>query len=404
MRERQRYANPLEYKPSSYSPPNPKIAVDQISILSVDRDSEDSDDFTPAQISKYTSSIATIAYKSISMISAALAIIKRYRLIIVVLLCLIALGRTGVYLVTHPTAYWCFYVDSWFLEQDDFSFSGQPTTDNNVSIPTALYFTYKNKLNDDYDGHWIALKENMYKMASLNPTFTMKYFDDEQCAKYIESKLGTEMAYYFNHERHGPWKADLFRVIVLYFEGGYYLDVDIDMRLPIDEFISTSTTFTSVVDSTDINIFQAFLGSTPTHPILGISIELFYAYYRGSLKGEKYQFNDNLGTNIVRMAMLKYYAFPQKKHIRESLESIARNERDVQLFYECSIKLPNCPGYHWNHTLSEKREFIVWDMLESEDLKKNAIVPFYSRFQNMRKVHQHYEQTRMQNMWRTVFG
>eukprot|EP00484_Ammonia_sp_Unknown_P028761 CAMPEP_0197047100 /NCGR_PEP_ID=MMETSP1384-20130603/22655_1 /TAXON_ID=29189 /ORGANISM="Ammonia sp." /LENGTH=72 /DNA_ID=CAMNT_0042478973 /DNA_START=64 /DNA_END=278 /DNA_ORIENTATION=+ len=72
----------------------------------------------------------------------------------------------------------------------------------------------------------------MHEINTLNPSFSSTYFNDEQCEAYIRSHLGAEMAYYFKHESHGAYKADIFRLVLLYFEGGYYLDVDLDMKLP----------------------------------------------------------------------------------------------------------------------------------------------------------------------------
>lgn len=59
----------------------------------------------------------------------------------------------------------------------------------------------------------------------LNPEFTFHIYDDIQCREYIQNNFEKEVVYAFDKLIPGAYKADLWRLCVLFIEGGIYLDI-----------------------------------------------------------------------------------------------------------------------------------------------------------------------------------
>ena len=59
----------------------------------------------------------------------------------------------------------------------------------------------------------------------LNPEFSFHIYDDIQCREYIQNNFEKEVVYAFDKLIPGAYKADLWRLCVLFIEGGIYLDI-----------------------------------------------------------------------------------------------------------------------------------------------------------------------------------
>lgn len=60
---------------------------------------------------------------------------------------------------------------------------------------------------------------------SLNPEFTFHLYDDIMCKEFIEMHFEKDVVYAFEKLIPGAYKADLWRLCVLFVNGGIYLDI-----------------------------------------------------------------------------------------------------------------------------------------------------------------------------------
>ena len=60
----------------------------------------------------------------------------------------------------------------------------------------------------------------------LNPDLEIKLYDNKECIRFLTEKFSSEYATIFKKIQHGPYKADFWRLCVLYYYGGYYSDID----------------------------------------------------------------------------------------------------------------------------------------------------------------------------------
>lgn len=186
------------------------------------------------------------------------------------------------------------------------------------AIPSILIFTYHTNLlttseSDLGDEEDVALAHNTRSIISLHTndsstsisttTTTVRFLTDDDCLDSIRMALGhdTNLTTYFTTEKHGMYKADICRGAALYESGGLYFDVDIEARMSMFHVLHTQTKFVTSLVHKDSNhhgmFFQAFIGSTPHHPILKRYLELFLLYYEG-----KVDVSGPLGVYFLRMA------------------------------------------------------------------------------------------------------
>lgn len=70
-----------------------------------------------------------------------------------------------------------------------------------------------------------------------NPTWDYKFWTDDDIENWLELEGHVKDLERFKAIQVGPAKADLFRLIVLYYMGGVYMDLDNVLTKPIDEWL-----------------------------------------------------------------------------------------------------------------------------------------------------------------------
>jgi mannosyltransferase OCH1-like enzyme len=136
---------------------------------------------------------------------------------------------------------------------------------NGYKIPNIIHQTVKSKNALDY-----TLRENIYSWKQLNDGFEYNLYDDEECVKFLKKHFTEDHVATFNGLKAGAAKADFFRLCVLYIKGGVYVDIDMRCLVPLFSWIEQNDTFIIPKDGDTevIDLFQAFIASTPRNPIL----------------------------------------------------------------------------------------------------------------------------------------
>ena len=94
-------------------------------------------------------------------------------------------------------------------------------------IPRIIHQTArKEKLSE-------RLAHLQQKVTSLHPEWQYKFYDNAACRKFIEDHAPLLLSCYDQLPRDIQ-RADLFRYIVVYIEGGFYIDTDMDIQRPLD--------------------------------------------------------------------------------------------------------------------------------------------------------------------------
>jgi mannosyltransferase OCH1-like enzyme len=85
-----------------------------------------------------------------------------------------------------------------------------------------------------------AIQENIRKMCDLNPDWEHRLYDDADIEAYILTHYDSEILRVYRriNSSYGAARADLFRYLLMYAEGGVYLDIKSTVTQPLDGVIT----------------------------------------------------------------------------------------------------------------------------------------------------------------------
>lgn len=155
-----------------------------------------------------------------------------------------------------------------------------PTGNQHRKIPAQLVYTAKDK---HFEKIPPDVQNNINRTIELNHDLRVRWFDDQDCLEYIKLHYDNELAKYFVSEKLGMFRGDMCRAAVLAKEGGFYLDLDAQIREPLSSLVEADTTFMSAVAEHDgLVILNAILASAPGDAIMRESMEQMRKRYRSN--------------------------------------------------------------------------------------------------------------------------
>lgn len=149
-------------------------------------------------------------------------------------------------------------------------------------IPPILHQTFRSR---DLKPEIAA---NIERMKAQNPGWDYRFYDDHDVRAYILGAYGPEFIAYFDalNPKYGAARADLFRYLLMYKEGGLYLDLKSRASRPLDAVVQPTdryllaqwTTIAATMhrEMRDIpggEYQQWFIAAAPGHPYLKAVIE-----------------------------------------------------------------------------------------------------------------------------------
>lgn len=126
----------------------------------------------------------------------------------------------------------------------------------------------------------VEFKENINFIKSLNPNWKYTLYDDQDIKKYIRDNYGEEILKYYNkiNPKYGPARADFFRYLLIYKEGGAYFDIKSAPTLPLDTIILPDDEYIlghwdgnpqfNIVNNIRGEYQQWYIIAKPKHPFL----------------------------------------------------------------------------------------------------------------------------------------
>lgn len=100
-----------------------------------------------------------------------------------------------------------------------------------------------------------------------NPDCDYNFLVDSACAQMIED-FDQELLECYRRTPPGAFRADIWRYCALYHFGGIYADIDTVCKHPIGKLIQENDQFIVSYDANRTKLFNAFICSTPKHPVL----------------------------------------------------------------------------------------------------------------------------------------
>ena len=155
-------------------------------------------------------------------------------------------------------------------------------------FPKVIYRTHSSLVVSD------AMKRLCHdKWIKLNPEFTMKWYTNEQVDSYM-STMPERVHNAYKKLKPGAYKADLWRMCILFEHGGYYFDSYTTPMMPIYDMLESTGVKTiesdqymvSVNETIDNGIHQGVLMVTPEHPFIFQCIQSIVENVENEVYGE----------------------------------------------------------------------------------------------------------------------
>jgi len=130
-----------------------------------------------------------------------------------------------------------------------------------------------------------VFQKNIDKLKSQNPDWEYSLFDDSDIEKYVKDHYGGEYFDCYNmiNPKYGAARADFFRYLLMYREGGVYLDIKSGAEFPLkhiiqpdDEYILSYWTFPNqfhILNNNTGEYQQWHIICRPGHPFLSAVIK-----------------------------------------------------------------------------------------------------------------------------------
>lgn len=96
---------------------------------------------------------------------------------------------------------------------------------------------------------------------------------------YVKQHCEEELVDAYLKEPAGHFRGDICRAAVLFQEGGFYADLDLEPRLPFHSLIDQSTHFMSVVTG-DHAILNALMATAPRSAVMKETLEQLRQWYK----------------------------------------------------------------------------------------------------------------------------
>jgi len=154
-------------------------------------------------------------------------------------------------------------------------------------IPLNLYLTWGTKTLPT------KMQENVDRMKKVNPEFNFYLYDDNDCRKFIKYNFPEDILTAYNTLKPGAYKADLWRLCVLYINGGIYIDIKLNC-INNFKFIALTEREHLVLDRPgwwkkgEIGFYNALIVAKPKNELLLRCINKISENF----KNKYYDFND----------------------------------------------------------------------------------------------------------------
>lgn len=133
-------------------------------------------------------------------------------------------------------------------------------------FPRVIYRTY------NFKEVCIEMFKNCHqKWVDLNPEYSIIWFSNQECDEFMKKYFKGVINDAYLRLKPGAYKADLWRLCILYKFGGFYIDAFVKPYMSLKEMVrNCNTNFISVLDSklSGSGIHNGFIASVKKHVFL----------------------------------------------------------------------------------------------------------------------------------------
>lgn len=166
------------------------------------------------------------------------------------------------------------------------------SSDTKKRIPLQLLMTGPFESIDKFPAD---ARKNLDNTRAKSAGLKLRYLNDRQCRIYIRSNFDDELLRDYDIEKRGSFRGDLCRSAVLFREGGFYMDLDFQLHVPIQTLINESTTLMTIFAQKTYQTMEEQLLPAPLVLNALIAVEPNNDIMRNVLEKTKDWYADNSG-------------------------------------------------------------------------------------------------------------
>jgi len=129
------------------------------------------------------------------------------------------------------------------------------------------------------------VQRNIRRTLALSPGIRLRFLGDADCKAYIHAHFDSELQQIFAEEIRGSFRGDICRACVLAREGGFYLDLDVQLHVPLERLVDGNTTFAAAFTE-DAAILNAIMAAAPENEVMVEALRQIRAWYRYEVSHE----------------------------------------------------------------------------------------------------------------------
>jgi hypothetical protein len=154
-------------------------------------------------------------------------------------------------------------------------------------IPSHLVMTGPYESIDQFPRD---VKVNLQNTLAHAQGLKLRYFSDAQCRSYLQTYFDSNFLQLFDSESRGAFRGDICRSAILLREGGFYIDLDFQLHVPITDLIDENTTMMTVFAANNDNsgpvVLNALIAVRPSSPVMDETLDKLRRWYAmGSHQG-----------------------------------------------------------------------------------------------------------------------
>lgn len=203
-----------------------------------------------------------------------------------------------------------------------------------MPIPRVIYQTWKTKNLP------IEVQNVRAKIIEKNPTYEMVLYDDNDIEEFIKNNFDSRIFNAYKQLAVGAAKADLWRYLILYKNGGVYLDIDSDITGNLDNIVSFFDECIITRENNPGLFTQWILLSDAGHPIFKYTIDMCIE-----------NIEKRSTTNIAELTGPNVYSAAVNKYITETV-GISNvyfcDDKMINNRIEMSMIFPSCKFFSYD--------------------------------------------------------
>ncbi|WP_457595672.1 glycosyltransferase family 32 protein [Hydrogenimonas sp.] len=216
---------------------------------------------------------------------------------------------------------------------------------HNATIPKIIHQTYPTKT-----GLPAPLEKNIAFLQANNPRWAYRLYDDRDIERYIWENCPELLRYYKAIDpQYGAARADFFRYLVIYLEGGVYLDIKSSFLHPLDKVLRPDDSMLlshwtdrkwgrhAEIPMKEGEFQQCFIIAAPGHPFVRNIIETivnnldrYRAYMHGTGKFATLKTTGPIAYTLAILPILEQYPHRIVDSVKDLGYVYSILEKDIQ--------------------------------------------------------------------------